>query len=100
MKFSKPTKIRSKKITQSAKGENCTLRIPGICNHNPETVVFAHVHTKFSGMGAKSNDIHGFYCCSECHSAYDRHEVENIDVLGALVETQLKLFDKGLLSLT
>jgi TPP-dependent indolepyruvate ferredoxin oxidoreductase alpha subunit len=93
----KPTKIRSKKITQSAKGENCTVRFPGVCNHNPETVVFAHVHSRFSGMGTKSSDIHGCYMCSDCHSAYDRYEVAEIDVMRGMIETQLKLYQKGLI---
>lgn len=98
MKYSKPVKIVSPKIRKSAKGRRCTLRLPGICNHNPETTVLAHIHTKFSGMGCKSNDIHAFYCCSSCHSAYDRHEVDNIDVLGALVESQIIFYNEGLIS--
>ena len=27
------------KITQSARGERCQIRFPGICNHDPETTV-------------------------------------------------------------
>lgn len=93
----KPTKIKSNKIRKSAKGESCCLRLPGICNGNPETTVLAHVHTHFSGIATKSNDLHGFYACSACHQAYDNHEVENIDVLGAMVETQIKLYGKNLI---
>ncbi|HSH25851.1 MAG TPA: nuclease domain-containing protein, partial [Massilibacterium sp.] len=83
MNFQKPTKIRSKKITQSAKGEGCTLRIPGVCNHNPETVVFAHVNAN-KGIGSKGHDIHGFACCSACHAHYDSGKVDDSDVLRAL----------------
>lgn len=97
MKFPKQQKIVSKKIRASARGEMCTVRHPATCNGNPETTVFAHVHTKFSGIATKSNDLHGFYCCSNCHSAYDNHALQDIDVLGALVETQMKLYEKGLI---
>lgn len=54
------------KITKSARGENCTVRLSGICNHNSDTVVFAHINgVRFGhGMGLKANDIHGAYACS------------------------------------
>jgi len=45
------------------------VRIPGICNHNPETVVLAHLNG--GGMGSKRLDIHGAYCCSACHDEID-----------------------------
>lgn len=64
--------IRSKKITQSAKGENCTLQIVGVCNGDPETVVFCHFPDESHGMGIKADDISGGYGCSECHAVIDR----------------------------
>ena len=63
--------IRSQAIRDSAKGENCTLAIPGICNHNPETVVYCHFPDESHGMGRKSDDISGGYGCSACHDAID-----------------------------
>ena len=57
------------KIRKSAKGEECTVRIPGVCNFNPETTIFAHKGG--AGMGLKSSDIHGAYCCSDCHDVID-----------------------------
>jgi len=65
--MSKP--IRSKAIRESAKGEACQVRIPGECNGNPETTVFAHING--GGMGTKKSDLHGAYCCSSCHDAID-----------------------------
>ncbi|EIC2853121.1 DUF1364 domain-containing protein, partial [Escherichia coli] len=29
-------------LRKAAKGQMCTVRIPGYCNHNPETSVLAH----------------------------------------------------------
>lgn len=104
MNLTKPTKIRSKKITQSAKGENCTLRIGGVCNHNSETTIFAHLKGN-KGTGTKNHDLFGIYCCSSCHDFLDdRHTLpieahHGWDVLRALQETQLKLVAKNLITI-
>lgn len=58
------------KITKSAEGEECQVRLPGICNFNNETTIFAHVG-EGGGMGSKVADIHGAYCCSDCHKEID-----------------------------
>ncbi|MGL4638567.1 MAG: nuclease domain-containing protein [Shewanella sp.] len=92
---------RSKKITDSARGENCTMRLLGICNFNPETVVFAHVGRR-RGTGIKCGDNFGVYACSACHDIIDkrtstRYPGINGEILRALEETQEKLIEKGLL---
>src|SRR5690554_2193377 len=73
MNFNKPTKIRSKKIRQSSKGECCKFRIPGVCNHNPETVVFCHAPSPHKGTASKSDDFWGADGCSDCHAYMDRY---------------------------
>lgn len=62
------------KITESARGEMCQIRIPGVCNGNPETTVWAHANGSAAGkgIGMKSPDILGAYACSFCHDEYDR----------------------------
>lgn len=90
------------KIRKSAKGEECQVRLAGICNFNPETTIFAHIGG--GGMGAKMLDIFGSYCCSDCHDVIDgrvkaeisRNEVM-LDFYGGVFRTQLILIDKGLL---
>ena len=59
-------------ITQSARGEQCQIRIPG-CNGNPETVVWAHANGSAAGKGMwmKSNDLLGAYGCYACHQVVD-----------------------------
>lgn len=57
------------KITESAKGQHCTVRIPGICKDNTETTVFAHLNG--GGMARKKSDLHGAFACFMCHSAID-----------------------------
>lgn len=65
------TIIKSKKLRDSAKGQECTLRIPGICNFNPETVVLAHLPDESHGMSRKSDDISACFSCSSCHDLLD-----------------------------
>ena len=50
------------------------VRLEGICNHNPETVVLAHIRMAgVSGMGLKADDLLGAWACSACHTAIDGH---------------------------
>lgn len=60
----------SKKLRASAKGQDCQIRIPGICSHNPETVVLAHAGIG-SGMGQKADDLHAAFACQKCHDLID-----------------------------
>lgn len=61
------------KITAAARGQRCTIMLPG-CLPGTETVVFCHsnesVHGK--GVGKKSDDIFGAFGCQHCHDVYDR----------------------------
>jgi len=45
------------------------IRIPGVCNWNPETTVLCHQNG--GGMGIKTDDSEGAFGCSNCHSAVD-----------------------------
>lgn len=61
------------KITQAARGKECQIRIPGICNGNNETVVLAHYRlTGHCGTGLKPPDYMGAFACSACHDEIDR----------------------------
>ena len=65
--------IRSRKYLNAARGQECQVRIPGICNGDSNTVIAAHSnkarHGK--GMGLKSKDSYVAFCCSSCHDAID-----------------------------
>jgi len=91
------------KITKSARGERCAFRFPGICNFNTETTVFCHINTKYKGIGMKSPDLFGAYGCSNCHDALDGRSNKlftESDVRDAMVETQYKLLEKGLICIS
>ena len=94
------------RITESARGEDCTVRLGGICNHNSETVVLAHLNGIRFGHGTaqKVNDLFACYACSACHDAIDRRTHTNLDKsfvklahMEAVIETQMKLIEKGLI---
>ena len=97
------------KITQSARNEECTLRLPGICNYDPATTVWCHSNRgkDGKGMGLKSRDDNGAYGCSACHSVYDRQRPRPKNMTLDFVESRFTeamrisrqiLVDKGLLN--
>jgi len=94
--------VRSKKIRKSAQGQDCQVRLPGICNFNPETTIPAHVGSG-GGMGSKVSDIHMAYCCSSCHDEIDRRtrlmDAEKAELYAwhGVQRTQEILMNKGLL---
>lgn len=67
-------------LRKAARGRGCMVRLPGICNHNSETTVLAHVRLAgVSGMGIKADDLLGAWACSECHDAVDRRRHVDLD---------------------
>jgi hypothetical protein len=91
------------KLTRSAHGQECQVRLPGICNWNPATVVLAHLNG--AGMGIKHSDIHGAYACSDCHAAIDggvkaKFEKEWLKLwhLEGVIRTQKIMLELGLIT--
>lgn len=57
-------------LRKEAKGRQCQVRLPSICNYNPETVTLHHIKMAgLTGTGMKANDLLGTWICSECHRA-------------------------------
>jgi|GEM_PF-769226 len=65
----KSARPKRTKIRDSARGEACQVRVAGICNGNPETVVLAHRNG--AGMACKASDDNAAYACSACHEWLD-----------------------------
>ncbi|MFS0827619.1 DUF1364 domain-containing protein [Pseudomonas phoenicis] len=64
--------MRQTKLTKAARGRECQVRIPGVCNGDPETTVLAHYRMAGTcGVGSKPNDLQGAWACSSCHDACD-----------------------------
>jgi hypothetical protein len=67
-------------LRKAAQGRPCMVRLPDICNHNPETTVLAHIRMAgISGMGIKADDLLGAWACSACHDAIDRRSNTDLD---------------------
>lgn len=63
-----------------ARGKPCMVRLPNICNFDPETTVLAHVRMAgVSGMGIKSPDLIASWACAACHDAADRRAHTDLD---------------------
>lgn len=95
--------MRQDAIRQSAEGERCRVKIPGVCNGDPQTVVLAHLNG--AGISRKAPDWQAAYACSGCHEWLDgRYAQEGFDRetrdlmhLKAVIATQRALIDKGLI---
>ena len=95
--------MKSKKIRDSARGEECTMQVFGVCNHNTDTTVYAHLNYEGGAMGAKSPDYSGCYACSDCHdfldgrNYYEHPEKKEIEWYKgrALQRTVKRLLEKG-----
>jgi hypothetical protein len=73
--------IVSTKLRNSARGQPCAMQIPGICNHDRETTVLAHLPSETKGMGNKSHDFFAVFACSECHYHLDNNRLSELDRL-------------------
>ena len=98
------------KLRESARGEECTLRIHPYCNGDPATTVLCHLPSG-SGWGQKSPDWFAVYGCSNCHDIIDgrvtdpqirimlgRTELSEL-VMPALFRTWERMIEKGLIKI-
>jgi Protein of unknown function (DUF1364) len=72
--FPKTTAHRNPNLLAMARGKDCLMRVPGVCNHNPETVVAAHSNSGMHGKAGarKADDEYSVWACSACHSWLDQ----------------------------
>ena len=94
---------RTTPIRKSARGEECTLRLPG-CGWDDCTVVLAHINDGRQGVGLKASDLSAVYACASCHEkigdgSHLRLSRTNLSliVLAALQRTHRRLVEKGLI---
>ena len=101
--FPKPTRWTSKKYRDAARGQDCTMRLPG-CQNNRETVVLAHRNGE--GMGTKASDHDAADMCAHCHDIYDRrteaprgwgHQSLNEFFNRARLETIINRIERGII---
>jgi hypothetical protein len=89
------------------RGEECTLRIPGVCNRDPATTVLCHSNrlADGKGMGLKAPDSAACFACHACHDVLDgrrplpanlTREQLNAGFDAAVVRTHARLREKGI----
>lgn len=104
----KATRPKMTPIRRSARGETCTLLIPGICTGDTSTTVLCHSNRleDGKGLGLKAPDTDACYGCSACHDVLDGRRPrpawlsqESLDMAfdRARANTQKKLKEKGLM---
>ena len=97
------SRISSKKYLAGSRGQECTFRIPGICDRNTETVVPCHIRDRHTGGATKASDISIANGCFSCHALMDGRSGTLSDVdwlyyaLRGLQETLEQRFEAGLL---
>ena len=90
--------MKQNKITRSAIGKTCTLRL-GNCSSD-ETVVLCHLGVN-RGMGIKSHSIHACYGCFNCHQIEENKADPRCtwaDRFRAMEESQLIMIEEGLIT--
>ena len=86
-----------------ARGRECQVRIPGVCNRDPATTVLAHIRMAgITGVGMKAKDLLGAHCCSACHDVLDgriktlqSRDYLRLAHLEGMVRTLAILLDEG-----
>lgn len=99
--------MKTSKLRQSARGEECALQIHPYCLGNTETTVLAHLPSLGHGMALKSPDHWAVYACQACHDIIDSRNPQALRELGrmevqecmmrGLYRTQQRMIEKGLL---
>ena len=95
-------------LREYAKGKPCTVRVPLICNGDPEKTVLAHVRMiDVSGAGIKAADVLAAWACSACHDYVDFRSENDVDyakrrllLLEGMVRTQAWLIERGFVLVT
>lgn len=99
--------IRSRKIRESARGEDCTMNSPR-CNYDPATSSWCHSNFQEhgKGVGHKAHDIMGFIGCSGCHYWFDIESRRGVSkperalaFYRAWAKSIIRLFEKGVIKI-
>ena len=96
------------KIRESARGEECMVRIPGVCKFDPEYTIWSHAPFMSGGKGRsiKAHDLCGAYACTACDAVIDRQakppagmtrEQVELDWFHGHLRSLVRLAEKGLI---
>ena len=98
---------RNKKTTDAAKGQQCTLDIPGVCQGGTDTTVPCHSPLCEDRNGTKAPDFCMADGCAACHDYLDRrtklngehisHEDQRFYIHRGIMRTLANRFERGIL---
>lgn len=85
------------RLRKFARGQDCTLRIQGVCNGDSETTVLCH--GRGAGFAVKTADYIGVHGCAACHAWLDSANAEDYHraFAPALRETLNRIWEEGLI---
>jgi hypothetical protein len=63
--------MKSQKLRDSARGQDCTFQIVDVCNGDSNTTVLCHLPDESHGMAKKADDFCAGFGCSSCHADID-----------------------------
>jgi hypothetical protein len=87
-------------LRQLARGRACTIRVPDVCNRDPQTTVGCHFRLiGLAGMGMKPSDLHIAFGCSACHTYVDTHKdaATQLAFAHGVMRTQDQLVKEGVI---
>lgn len=95
------------RIRKSAQGEDCLVRIIGVCSFDPAKTIWSHAPFASGGKGRslKAHDLCGAYCCTACDAVLDRQaplppgqtrEQIELDWFHGHLRSLVRLAEKGL----
>lgn len=95
------------KYTKSARGQECTIRIPNYCKPAPENETTVLCHINGGGAGTKHENIHAAYGCNICHDIVDgRIQINDFSseeiklmFLEGMVRTQIIMINRDIIRL-
>jgi hypothetical protein len=94
-------------LRKLAKGQDCMIRVPEVCNFNPETTVGCHYRLSgLNGISMKPDDLFLAWGCSACHDVCDGRQntkyshscIRQWHAEGVL-RTQAELLKRGIIHL-
>ena len=101
------TPYRNNKLLAAAKGQQCQLQIPGVCQGGTETTVACHSPLCEDRNGTKAPDFSIAFGCMACHDVLDRRKRAGAQYLTeddqryyfhrGLLRTLANIFDRGIL---
>ena len=98
------TRPKMTPLRASAKGEDCTLNVAGVCNYDTTTTVLCHMPiVGEAGGGQKCEDYCSAYGCNCCHDWIDNrngvhpYEERLFYAMRGIVRTWRRMIQKGLI---